>query len=124
MAEALPGRRSILLDSFEGLPDPSDKDREPDDLRADRSAVGEDVARAATLRSGETHLYPLVAPGGLVIIDDSEVRDVRWRTSGIAEPRARRRTGRRGCCRTPPRRHRWAGAPTGEIRRGHNHGRE
>jgi O-methyltransferase len=112
IAEALPGRRSVLFDSFEGLPELTDKD---DDaplrrLAPDRFAVGEEAARAAMQRSGAhfeirkgwfdatvpkyaaeqptiavlrldgdlyestmvclEHLFPLVAPGGLIIEDD------------------------------------------------------
>ena len=110
MAEASPGRTSVLFDSFEGLPDYTDKDNQAQAPPADRFAVGEEVARAAMQRSGGrftirkgwfdqtvpeyaageptiavlrldgdlydstmvclSHLFPLVAPGGLVLIDD------------------------------------------------------
>jgi O-methyltransferase len=110
MAEAAPGRSSVLFDSFEGLPEYTDKDNMGQAPPADRFAVGEEVARATMQRSGgqfeickgwfeETvpkyaaekptiavlrldgdlydstmvclsHLFPLVAPGGLVLIDD------------------------------------------------------
>jgi O-methyltransferase len=113
MAEAVPGRKSILFDSFEGLPDPRDVDGS--DARrfmdqGDRLVAKEEVARSIMERTGAayeiipgwfddtvpsyarrgasiavlrldgdwydstmtclTHLFPLVAPGGLVIIDD------------------------------------------------------
>jgi O-methyltransferase len=110
MAEALPGRRSLLFDSFEGLPDVGEHDAGTPREAARDMAVDEAAARAAMARSGgahqirrgwfdETipkyaaespeiavlrldgdlyestmvcleHLYPLVVPGGLVIIDD------------------------------------------------------
>jgi O-methyltransferase len=113
MATVLPGRISVLLDSFEGLPVPRDIDGQRSaswggELKAD-AAVAYDVM----MRTGErfeihpgwfddtvpdvaahvgpiavlrldgdwydstmtclTHLFPLVTPGGLVILDDYEV---------------------------------------------------
>jgi O-methyltransferase len=113
MAEALPGRRSVLFDSFEGLPEFSVNDsdavrREFDS--GDRFAVAETIAEQSMDRSGGTadirkgwfddtvpqyaaerptiavlrldgdlyestmvcltNLFPLVEPGGLVLIDD------------------------------------------------------
>jgi O-methyltransferase len=113
MAEALPGHRSVLFDSFEGLPEFTDKDSNAvlhEFAKGDRFAVGEEVACAAMHGSGghfeirkgwfeetvpkyaseqptiavlrtrcrfvrlddgvPTHLFPLVAPGGLILIDD------------------------------------------------------
>jgi O-methyltransferase len=113
MAEALPGHRSVLFDSFEGLPEFTDKDSNAvlhEFAKGDRFAVGEEVACGAMQRTGEnfeirkgwfeetvpkfaaeqptiavlrldadlydstmvclTHLFPLVAPGGLILIDD------------------------------------------------------
>jgi O-methyltransferase len=110
MAEALPGRRSLLFDSFEGLPDVNEHDAGTPQEAARDMAVDEAAARASMDRSSgayetrrgwfdETipkyaaespeiavlrldgdlyestmvcleHLYPLVVPGGLVIIDD------------------------------------------------------
>jgi len=53
MAEALPGRRSVLFDSFEGLPAFSDKDPEVMQLPAGVAyGASEDIARATMLRSG------------------------------------------------------------------------
>jgi O-methyltransferase len=111
MAEAQPGHRSVLFDSYEGLPAFTDKD--PDVLERQPGVAyeaSEEIARAVMQRSGGryeirkgwfddtvpkyaaeqptiavlrldgdlyastmvclTHLFPRVAPGGLVIIDD------------------------------------------------------
>lgn len=114
MAEALPGRRSVLLDSFQGLPASTERDGErahermkEADLLVSSQARAEAAMRRAgskdfSIRAGwfnETvpkyaaerpqiavlrldgdwydstmvcleHLYPLVAPGGVTLIDD------------------------------------------------------
>ena len=109
MAEVLPGRRSVLFDSFEGLPTSGQRD-DGNASQAGDYAASEEAARATMMRSGGafesragwfddtvpkyaaetptiavlrldadlydstmvclTHPFPLVAPGGLVIIDD------------------------------------------------------
>lgn len=117
LAWALPGRRSVLLDSFEGLPDAREIDgpaavhwstvlRDHDNCTADESWAHDAMARVgqtdyelvkgwfddtvpALAKAGRPiavlrldgdwydstivcleHLYPLVADGGVVIIDD------------------------------------------------------
>lgn len=117
MAVVAPGHRSVLFDSFEGLPEPGEDDgseaqrwshevRSWDNCTADESSAGEAMSRAgstdheiirgwfddtvpafaqqrrpiAILRlDGDWYestmvclenLYPLVTPGGVVIIDD------------------------------------------------------
>ena len=144
IAETLPGRRSMLFDSFEGLPEPGNLDgvvaREFLDL-GDRLAAPEGQARDAMARSGSTnyniikgwfsdtlpkyaaeqptiavlrldgdwydstmtaltYLFPFVAPGGIVIIDDYEDwegcrRAVHDYLAAERRPEAIRRTRRR-----------------------------
>jgi O-methyltransferase len=57
MAEAIPGRRSLLFDSFEGFPELTEEDgdelqREFTPAHRQSAGVGDEVARAAMNRSG------------------------------------------------------------------------
>jgi O-methyltransferase len=110
MAEALPGRTSVLFDSFEGLPELGVEDAGTPEQVPQGMKIDEAITRATVARSGQSfeirqgwfadtvpkyaaegpavavlrldgdlyestmvcleHLYPLVASGGLVIIDD------------------------------------------------------